>query len=287
MSIQAGLVRGLFFSRNYKRVSARLVVLLVFFGGAFLGCQRPEAEQERAADLARDKDGHRPQAVRVVSPRGADLLDSLNYIGTVHRQQTTKVLARVPATVLEVHVEEGDAVTKGAALIRMSAPELLARAERLGAEIARVQVEQEFQCETARTDQELAEEGVLTRALAEASLVRCRGATSALQASQAALKEAEDARSRLVEVAPVEGMILERLVEPGEFVAPGRPLFVLGAGPLEISAAITEGDLQRGIRVGTEVQVRSRWRAARGTVQRLAPMARGPDQKTDRSMRRI
>lgn len=276
MSLKAVLLAGEFFLRVFlMQVNTRLIGLALL-GVVTVGCQKDDiASTSGPAESAVGEMG-RLQAVRVASPVRADLLESLDYIGTVQRERTMAVVARVPATIIEALASDGDEVEKGVPLIRMAAPELDARVERVRAEMARVQAEQEFQCETARTDQELAEEGMLTQALADASQVRCTGATNALRASQAAFDEAREARRRLVEVAPTDGVILERLVEPGEFVAMGRPLFLIGAGALELHVSLTESDFQRGVGVGTQVKITTGHHQARSVVHYLAPMARGP-----------
>ncbi|MBA2662573.1 MAG: efflux RND transporter periplasmic adaptor subunit [Bradymonadaceae bacterium] len=245
---------------------------LLTLGGP--GCTGDKGELEAAGAAVAPAPA--PRAVRVSAVARGALVDSLGYVGTVHAEREVQIMSRVPATVVEVRVEQGDAVSSGDLLVRMEAPDLEARIERLEAEAARVRTERDFQCATFETDRELAREGVLTQALADASQSRCLAAEQGHRAAQAARAEAMEGRRRLREASPVDGVVLRRLVEAGEYAAPGRPLIVIGSGELELRVAVTESDLRAGLKPGKPAIIRTGDREARATVNRIAPVARGP-----------
>ena len=69
-------------------------------------------------------------------------------------------------------------------------------------------------------------------------------ARSALAAAEAALKAAQVRLDQATVKAPAEGVVLERAVEPGDIIQPGRRLMTLVLdGPLRLSAQVDEKNL--------------------------------------------
>lgn len=212
-------------------------------------------------------------SVDVVEVRSGPLVRLEVMSGTVRSPRTTTLSAQVTGRVLEVAVDEGDALTQGQLLVALDDAEL--RAEQLRASgvlaQARAQLAQVSRVTSrvadASQDQALADlerarlnferVKVLTEggAAAQSQLDEARGAyevararaeSANLQASssgpggseralaRAAVVQAEAslfaAQTRLAYariVAPADGTVLQRLVEPGETVQPGAAVLVL------------------------------------------------------------
>lgn len=171
---------------------------------AFSGCSNPAP---RAVD--------RPLA----SVERRDLLISATAAGVVQPIVTVEVKSKASGEIIDVRVEEGDAVSPGQLLVRVDpripnnavvqaeADSVVARAELNNAE-AQLARSQELHTSGAITDIEL-EAASLERATAAAALIRAR---RTLEDAQIAL---EDTEVR----APSDGVILQRAVEVGSVIA--------------------------------------------------------------------
>jgi RND family efflux transporter MFP subunit len=89
--------------------------------------------------------------------------------------------------------------------------------------------------------------------------------------AQATLREVETAAGYARIVAPFDGVVVSRSVDPGDLAAPGMPLLVVeSTGPREV--VLTVGpELAEDLREGTTVEVVARdGRRADGTIRAVA-----------------
>ena len=256
-----------------KRVSTCLVVGLAavfIFGSA--GCGDRSEEEQATAEAPREA----PQAVRVIAAEESSIARTLDYVGTARPVREAQVVARLAATAVEVNADEGDLVSRDTVLLRMEAPELEASLQRLDAEVERARREHQYLCDTFETHRQLAEAGVGTQATADASESRCVTSEQALAAARAARDEVRQRRSFLEESPPFEGIVLERMIEPGEHVVPGRPLFLVGTSELDLRVSVTESDVVAGVDLGQTAILSAGGEKWRSEVTKVAPMAGGP-----------
>ncbi|MGM0575207.1 MAG: efflux RND transporter periplasmic adaptor subunit [Myxococcota bacterium] len=219
----------------------------------------------------------RPQAVRVVEVERGSLRETLAYVGTVRPEREVRVLARVAGTLESLPVDEGRRVARGDRLARISAPDLEAREAAAAADLRRARAERDYQCERHATDRRLAEDGVLERERLDLSQKACHSSREAARAAWARLEEVRAITERALEHAPAAGTVLEWIAEPGEHVAPGRPLLLLALDGVEIEAPVVEGDLARGIGPGTAVRIATPSdEQVHGEVARVPPTLEGP-----------
>ena len=176
--------------------------------------------------------------------------------GGVLRARTTATIAsRMLAPVLSVKVRPGDRVKSGQMLIELDAAGLGAQATRAtaavaaategitaagadveGAQAALVLAKlthariAQLRADRAATAQEL-DEAVAALAAAESRLKGARArqseATAGLDALSAARSAANTDASYRVLVAPFDGIVIERRIDPGSMATPGAPLLVV------------------------------------------------------------
>ena len=160
--------------------------------------------------------------------------------------------ARVNATVTQVHVDVGDAVRQGQLLVTLDDRDLSARkgvvagqqqallrnTEGARATVAKAQADLELARSKLRRDTELLAQGFVSQAVVDASNAGLSGAVAGVDAAQAALAaRGADAGSLSQEaryadavlsytriVAPMDGIVIQRLTEAGNTVVPGTPL---------------------------------------------------------------
>lgn len=193
-----------------------------------------------------------PLAVTVVTVADAAVTDASEAGGIVEARTTAAVAARVMAPVVAVRVEPGDHVRTGQVLVELDGRDLLATAR--GAAAGATQAKDGAAAAAAderaaqaalvlarashgriavlhgkksATAQELDE---ATAALAAAE-ARVAAAAARVQASAAGIAQASAASeaagataSFLRVTAPFDGVVTEKLVEPGNMASPGLPL---------------------------------------------------------------
>ncbi|TNF34970.1 MAG: efflux RND transporter periplasmic adaptor subunit, partial [Deltaproteobacteria bacterium] len=154
------------------------------------------------------------------------------------------------------------------------------------AEVSRARIERDYLCERARTDGALEQAGAVPGAAGDLGRKQCATARAAVRASEAQLHELGVVEARAAEEAPIDGLVLEWLAEPGENVMPGRPLVRIGGSAMELTVALTEADLARGVGVGTAATVSARGGSPIATeIVSLAPLARGPGRTVEATLR--
>ena len=196
-----------------------------------------------------------PIPVTVATVAMTDVADTFEAGGVVQARTTATITARIQAPVLEVRASPGDRVRAGQVLVVLDGTDLAAHAR--SARAAALAADQGVAAATA--DQQAAEAAlVLARATHEriaglharrsATAQELDDATAALRAAEAAAAGAA-ARGRsavsLVDsaraageaaattaafaslTAPFDGVVTEKMVEPGNMAAPGTPLLRL------------------------------------------------------------
>lgn len=209
---------------------------------------------------------------------------------TVAPAAMVHVVARVPGRVREVRVREGDEVHAGDALVLLDTRDLVLAARQAEGQVALARAS----LRAARTQRDLLgrdlaryRELARTQSVSRGEMERIEAQHEAAEAqvgvaeAQARVAETglamarqavEDARV----VAPVDGLVVERRVDPGQETAPsaGAPLLVLASmDPVRVEGSVPEVLLGR-IRVGMEATVRFDGlpgETFRGTVALVGP----------------
>ena len=191
-----------------------------------------------------------PVAVATVGT--ADVADTFEAGGVVQARTTATITARILAPIREVHAAPGDHVGAGQLLVVLDGRDLAAQARRarageLSANQDVVASESERQAAEAAhalarathgriaglhakrsaTQQELDEAtGALRAAEAQASgaAARAQAAISGVEGARAEREAAETIETFSRIAAPFDGVVTEKMVEPGNMAAPGTPL---------------------------------------------------------------
>lgn len=209
--------------------------------------------------------------------------------------------ARLPGTLLHVGPEAGDQVPPGSLLAVVSHQDLLAQRDAQIATIRHAQAVLEnsqihymreiYSPWGANNNMFPAMFGIMDRMMGTMlgthhplldrhanlhdSSVMVHQAQTAISAAQARLREIEVRLADAMTVAPMEGVITQRHVEPGEFVQPGQALFGLAHTRwLKVEADVPTR-LMAGVGLGQEIALRLDGQSAtvNGRVSRIAPDA--------------
>ncbi|MBI5369298.1 MAG: efflux RND transporter periplasmic adaptor subunit [Planctomycetes bacterium] len=184
-----------------------------------------------------------PPTVQVVRPRPSPLATTLVAQGRMESVTDATVRARVEGLVLTLAVDQGDAVRLGQELLRFDVEDaanrlaqsddrlLLARAELKDAE---------RELRQARSLVGVASE---SQARLDASDIRREKAALSVTLAEREVALTRTHLGKLSCLAPQAGVVLEKLVEAGQWVTPGQPLFkVADTLRLKVAVHVDEAD---------------------------------------------
>ncbi len=237
------------------------LILLGTAGAVAVAACSPEARPAAAPALTAD--------AHVAVVRVDDVARPFEAGGTVRARNTATIVSRIVADVREVRVTPGDRVRAGQPLVVLDARDLIA--QRARAEATLSSAEQgivlaaadrqaadaalalatathrrmaELRAKNSATPNEL-DEAVAgleaAQARARAAAAREREATAGIEAARAAVEGARVSASYAILTAPFDGIVTEKLVEPGNMASPGTPLVTVeDTGAFRLEARVDE-----------------------------------------------
>ncbi len=193
-----------------------------------------------------EPEGVTAPARTVLAVRGAVPLHE-EAIGTVRSRSRVAVAAQVAGRILSVAVTAGSPVKAGEPLVALDGRELDARFAQAKASYERVR---KFHAQKAATDAEM-------------------------EAAESDFLQAKAAVGYTTIVAPLDGVVAERLAEPGDLAWPGRTLLVLhDPKALRLEAQVRErliARITRGAKMAVDLPAAER--KVDGTVAEVLPSA--------------
>ncbi|MGZ6123941.1 MAG: efflux RND transporter periplasmic adaptor subunit [Myxococcales bacterium] len=165
-----------------------------------------------------------PLAVEVV--HGAIAAAPRWVAGTVGASEHATISTRTAATVTRVLVREGSKVESGAVLVRLADRDVRAQLEAARIALAAAEANE-------RRVRGLVESGHAPPAQLDPLVAQRAQAEGQVASLRAALSYSEVR-------APFTGVVLAKLVSPGDLVAPGQPMIELAGSGLEIVAGVSE-----------------------------------------------
>ncbi len=230
-----------------KAMSNQIGLVLMAAGLLAVGCGGGIETTSQKVEIVK--------GLRVQKARFQNVVDELEAPGSVIAVSTALVAARTMGTVLQVAVREGDSVKRGQVLAQLDEPELVSRrsAAQAGAQGATAGVVQATKAVAAAQAQadvmkktldrysylkeqksvspqefdEIAAKQQAAQANLEQAKAGLRKAEAGAAQAESEARAAQDMASYARVVAPFDGRVIHRTVEPGSLVSPGMPLFVV------------------------------------------------------------
>jgi len=220
-----------------------------------------------------------PAAVTAATARAeaVEVPDVIELYGTVAADSTAAIGSRVMANVVSVPVKVGDLVKAGDVLVEIDpqtakGQEAQARGALAQAKGALALAERNYQ-----RFQALAKSGSASELELDMARMQYEQAKGAVQQGEGAVEAASSVAKESRVVAPFPGRVAARMVEPGDFAAPGRPLVTVesAAGRRLVVSVPASAAVATGLKAGQKVAVRVDGVAAplTGVVAEVSPGA--------------
>lgn len=264
---------------TFMRRRWRLAVFLAAGIGLLLVVAWPRASVSSVADAPRAL-ALMPADTHVV--RFVSLEVQIPFSGTLSPLRQMLLNARVAGEVNEVPVREGQAVAAGELLLRQDNRDTRARLAQAEAAVQSSRAELETAREQVRKFRQLTLKNFFSRNDLEKAETQVAVYESQLRANEASVamaqKSLEDAALR----APFDGIVAERMVEPGQLVMPNTPLLrLVDLRELELAIQLPSSEIAR-IRKGQQIQFRVDafgYELFPATIVRLNPVAKASNRK--------
>lgn len=211
----------------------------------------------------------------VVQVNTVTLAQGLPISGALKAVSSAIVKARVPGELQGLRVREGDSVKAGQVIARIDATEFQARVRqaRQQAQAAKAQVD--IARRNFDNNRSLVEQGFISKTALDSSTSTLAAAEATYQAAQAGADVASKSMVDTVLLAPISGLISQRLAQPGERVAvDARIVEIVDLSHLELEASLSASE-SLDVRVGQSatLQIEGTAKPVNAKVVRINPSA--------------
>lgn len=225
-----------------------LVLLLLYLQGTV------GARKVAPGVIALPTGGELPQNIATVERREVE--DVIDWPATVRSRTLANIAPKVMARVLEVRVATGTFVRSGDVLAVLDDRDLKARAEQARAALAGAEAQAAQAAADDRRTRELFRKQVTSQQEVDAADARAKSSQAQVAQARDALNEVQVLLGETSVRAPFDGVVAERLVDPGDMAVPGKPIAVVhDPNSLRLETQVSES-CAGSLIVGTEVPAR-------------------------------
>ena len=235
---------------------------------ALPGCrEQPVPEQLGAASAL--------PAGHVIAVRDTTIPVVLEAAGIAEPVQHATLSTKLMGAVTAVLMREGERVQRGQILARLDASDIEAKRARAGAGIAEAEAMRQDALTQARRFRALYADSAATRSQLEAAETALARAEAGARTAQAAAREIEALGAYGQVRAPFAGVVTQRFVDAGAFVAPGAPVAaVQDASRLRIAVTVAPATAT-ALEPGTRVPGTIERQPVMAVVEGVAPLPAG------------
>ena len=263
-------------SRAFKWALVALLVVLLAAGVLrSLKARKVQKETMAAQTAVRAQTVVELGSSDVVQVNTVTLAQGLPISGPLKAVSSALVKARVPGELQGLRVREGDSVKAGQVIARIDATEFQARVRqaRQQAQAAKAQVD--IARRNFDNNRSLVEQGFISKTALDSSTSTLAAAEATYQAAQAGADVASKSMVDTVLLAPISGLISQRLAQPGERVAvDARIVEIVDLSQLELEASLSASE-SLDVRVGQSatLQIEGTAKPVNAKVVRINPSA--------------
>ncbi|MBS7807542.1 efflux RND transporter periplasmic adaptor subunit [Variovorax sp. PCZ-1] len=211
----------------------------------------------------------------VFTLQNIELSQGVPISGSLKAVNSALVKARVSGELQGLVVREGDAVKAGQVIARVDSSEYAARVRQAQETADAAQAQISIAQRSFDNNKALVDQGFISRTALDTSQASLQSAQANHKAALAALDVAKKSVQDTVLVAPITGIISQRLAQPGERVGiDARVVEIVDLSRLELEAPLAASDSVQ-VRVGQTARLKLEGRSEEiaATVTRINPSA--------------
>ena len=240
--------------RGVKWGIAAVAALVLVAAGARVVMSRKAAAPAAAA--LRLPGGLDLAAGDVVVAQTIELPRTLEVSGGLKAVNSAVVRAKVAAEIKSLTVREGDSVRAGQVVGQLDTVELDLRLRQAEQTASSTKSQLDIALRALDNNRALVAQGFISATGLETSISNEAGARASYEAARSAALLAKKGRSDATLVAPISGLISQRMVQPGERVSiDAKLLEIVDLGQLELEAALAPDDVA-GLAIGRRAVLR-------------------------------
>ena len=215
-------------SSNESKLSHLLLAFMLSTSFLVSGCSDSGATDDSKSDQQAQseenkKDEKPPVPVEAVAVARGDIQQTYRTITTLEAEQEVLVVSRSAGILQDIAVEEGDRVSKGQILAQLDVEQLSLEVAQLKATLQKL--EKELKRQKSLYSRKLGSSDALDRAQFEYESQLAQYKLSQLKLNYASIK------------APIDGVIVERMAKPGNFISNNQQLFKI-VNPSSLKAVL-------------------------------------------------
>jgi RND family efflux transporter MFP subunit len=254
-----------------KRRKVMIVLAALLVTAAFLGFLFWKANAPRPAAPPSG-----PPSVSVMVPGTSLVAERVTAIGTISARRDMPVgVAGEGGMISAIRVEAGQFVGRGQVLAEIDSAVQRAQLQQLQAGVDQARADARLAKSELDRAQALVSRGFISRADIDRRTATRDSANARVAVAQAQVREMQERIARLAIRAPEAGLVLQRMVEPGQIVSPGSGALyrIAAGGQMELRAQVAEQDMPQ-LRIGQTATITPVGSANRyaGTVWLLEPV---------------
>ena len=194
--------------------------------------------------------------------------------GTLQPLEQTEVKAQVAGQIAEVTVRPGDAVARDQVLARLGSREHKARLDEKLANLSAGQAQLTLARKKRESTRALHARSLISQSELDTVESEYRVSAAQVASLQAQVEQSRKALEDAVVQSPIDGVVSERLAQPGTAVTIGTPLFhVVDLSIMELAALVPASDIP-AVQIGQEATFQVEGfgeRSFAGNVERINP----------------
>lgn len=243
----------------------------VFLAVVFLLSLNTWPVSAQGPEEGKPQGGPPPASVVVGEARSGFLAPEVEFVGTVYYDEVSEVSAEVGGVVREVLVRDGERVSSGAPLVRLDTDILEKEIASVRASYRQSRAELERAVKEFRRVKDLFKKDLASEQSYDNARFTALGLKNRAASLKAQLEGLDVELNKKTIPAPFEGVVIETLVDRGEFLDPGAVVATTATDRLlEVVVNVPE-NTARVVKPGSEVKVRSAGVELRGKVETVIP----------------
>jgi RND family efflux transporter MFP subunit len=234
-------------SRMLRYALIGLVALVAFVGFLLWRLNAPKPSTPPAG----------PPVVSVIIPGTSLVADKVTAIGSISARRDMPVgVAGEGGMVSAIRVEAGQFVGRGQVLAEIDSAVQRAQLAQLEAGVVQARADLRLAQAELERAQALVSRGFISKADIDRRTATRDSAQARVGVAQAQVREMQERIARLAIRAPEAGLVLQRMVEPGQVVSPGSGALyrIAAGGQMELRAQVAEQDMPQ-LKVGQTATV--------------------------------